>query len=165
MSPGNFLLTTEVVPFDDGRAVELRGALSTELLARYATKEFPRLSSVSRAALDVPPEQILATVLVLNPEGTALGHASLRRLGDEFEVKRVIVLPEARGKGAATVLMSAVERLAVEAGASRLILQTGDKQPEAVELYRKLGYTPIPIYPPYDTAIPFSSCFAKTLRS
>lgn len=59
--------------------------------------------------------------------------------------------------------MSALEKLAIQAGAHRLILQTGNKQPEAVALYRKLGYTPIPVYAPYDTAIPFSSCFAKQL--
>ncbi|WP_353710734.1 GNAT family N-acetyltransferase [Arthrobacter sp. K5] len=104
----NDTLHAEVVSFDDPRAAHLRDALSTELLARYATDEFPHLSPAARSALAVPPEEFIATVLVLTEDGTAMGHAALRRLGGEFEVKRVIVLPEARGKGAASILMSAL---------------------------------------------------------
>jgi GNAT superfamily N-acetyltransferase len=159
----NEALHAEVVSFDDPRAARLRDALSTELLARYATEEFPHLSPAARSALAVPPGEFIATVLVLTGDGTAVGHGALRRLDGEFEVKRVVVLPEARGKGAASILMSALEKLAITAGAKRLILQTGNKQPEAVALYRKLGYTPIPVYAPYDSAIPFSGCFEKLL--
>jgi GNAT superfamily N-acetyltransferase len=46
----------------------------------------------------------------------------------------------------------------------RLILQTGDRQPDAVALYGSLGYRPIPIYQPYTHAIPFSMCFGKVLE-
>lgn len=38
------------------------------------------------------------------------------------------------------------------------------EQPEAVALYSKLGYTPISLFEPYATAIPFSLCFEKRLR-
>jgi GNAT superfamily N-acetyltransferase len=157
-------LRTEVVSFDDQRAVQLRDELGTELLALYATEEFPHLTPAARSALTVPPEEFLATVLAVTENGTPLGHAALRQLGEELEIKRVIVRPQARGHGVASALMSTLEKLAAEAGARRLILQTGDKQPEAVALYAKLGYTPIPVYPPYDKAIPFSTCFEKPLH-
>jgi hypothetical protein len=32
-----------------------------------------------------------------------------------------------------------------------------------VNLYESIGYRPIPIYPPYTDAIPFSMCFEKKL--
>ena len=66
--------------------------------------------------------------------------------------------------GAATVLMAKLERIAASAGARRVILQTGGKQPEAEAFYRKLGYRQIPTYPPYEDAIPTSICFAKQLQ-
>jgi hypothetical protein len=59
--------------------------------------------------------------------------------------------------------MGELERIARDAGAERVILQTGDRQPEAVALYRRLGYTPIPVYGLYVEAIPHSFCFEKHL--
>ena len=59
--------------------------------------------------------------------------------------------------------MLELERIARSADVRRLILQTGDRQPEAVGLYEALGYTPIPIYDPYAETMPFSLCFEKTL--
>ncbi|WP_255359407.1 hypothetical protein [Frondihabitans sp. PAMC 28766] len=43
------------------------------------------------------------------------------------------------------------------------MLQTGDRQPDAVRLYERFGYTPIPVYEPYVEAIPFSLCYEKRL--
>jgi len=106
---------------------------------------------------------VLLTVLAVGPDQRPVGHAALRRLGSELEVKRVVVLAEARGRGLARALMAYLEGSATTGGARRLILQTGDRQPEAVALYRSLGYRPIPIYQPYTDAIPFSMCFEKLL--
>ncbi|WP_263480170.1 hypothetical protein [Curtobacterium sp. TXMA1] len=44
-----------------------------------------------------------------------------------------------------------------------MILQTGDKQPEAVALYRKTGWEQIDVYEPYAATMPWSFCFAKAL--
>ena len=54
-------------------------------------------------------------------------------------------------------------RWAREQGAARVILQTGDKQPEAVALYRKTGWQQIDVYEPYAATMPWSFCFAKAL--
>jgi hypothetical protein len=43
-----------------------------------------------------------------------------------------------------------------------IVLETGDRQPEALGLYRSSGYAPIPCYPPYDSRA-LSLCFEKRL--
>lgn len=57
--------------------------------------------------------------------------------------------PRARGTGASRALMAELERLASARGAARLILQTGDRQPEAIALYQRIGYAPIEVFEPY----------------
>jgi GNAT superfamily N-acetyltransferase len=113
-------------------------------------------------ALAIDPAHIVVTVLVTDAAGRPVGHAALRDLGGDLEVKRVFIAPEARGKGASRAVMAALEDIARRRGARRLILQTGDRQPDAVALYERIGYRAIPIYPPYD-AIAFSICLAKDL--
>jgi GNAT superfamily N-acetyltransferase len=92
------------------------GCLEHETPGPLCHGRVSHLSPTARSALAVPPEEFLATVLVLTEDGTVVGHAALRRLDGELEVKRVIVLPEARGKGAASALMSAHERLTNPSG-------------------------------------------------
>jgi len=159
--------TLETVPWDDARASALRAAMDAEISPRYAD----RLDGVTDeqaarigSALAVDPATIVATVVATDAAGRAVGHAALRDLGAAFagslEVKRVYVQPEARGTGLSRVLMAELERVAASSGADRLILQTGDRQPDAIALYEKIGYTRIPIYPPY-LEISFSHCFEK----
>ncbi|GGF21233.1 GNAT family N-acetyltransferase [Subtercola lobariae] len=159
--------TLESVAWSDPRAVAMRALMDVEMSARYA-RRVPGFGDAAAddtitAALAVDPADVVATVLALDTDGAALGHASLRMLRGDWEVKRVIVASEARGRGVALAIMAELARIASAAGASRLILQTGDRQPEAVALYEKLGYTPIAIYEPYVEAIPFSLCFEKLL--
>ncbi|BCW05743.1 GNAT family N-acetyltransferase [Arthrobacter sp. NtRootA1] len=110
-------LTPELVDFEDPRAARLRDLLTNELLARYATEKEHQLSEAARKALSVPPQDFIANVLVINAVGEAIGHGALRRLNGEWEVKRVITDPAARGTGAATALMTELERIAACAGA------------------------------------------------
>jgi GNAT superfamily N-acetyltransferase len=149
------------VAWDDPRAVALRDAMDAELQPRYAGS-VPD-DDAARVALAVDPSDIAATVLAVTEDGAAVGHAALRRLGPDYEVKRVIVDSSWRGRGLGRLLMAEIETVGREQGATRLILQTGDRQPDAVAMYRQLGYTPIPIYQPYVQAIPFSLCFEKSL--
>src|SRR6478609_4084108 len=109
MSGNPAVVTLEIVDFEDPRAARLRDLLTDELLARYATAEEPHLSEAA--------QDFIANVLVLNAVGEAIGHGALRRLNGEWEVKRVISDPAARGMGAATVLMAELERIAASAGA------------------------------------------------
>lgn len=153
------------VPHDDRRAALLRDALDEELDARYhsADPEPPDLTVARAEALRVHPEQIIVTLLAIAGEGEAVGHVMLRRLGEEREVKRLIVAGEARGAGVGRRLMRAAIDRAREDGASRVILQTGAAQPESLVLYRSLGFAPIPVYEPYVATMPDSLCFALDL--
>ena len=158
-------VTFESVLWTDSRAVELQRILEEDLHGRYARHLEPGPGrDAAIRALAVAPEDVLATVLAVADGVGPVAHAALRSLNGEWEVKRVVVLESARGRGVASMLMAEIEAIAARGGASRVILQTGDQQPEAVALYSKLGYTRIPVYEPYATAIPFSLCFEKRLR-
>jgi len=78
------------------------------------------------------------------------------------EVKRMYVLPESRNGGIATRVLSALEEWAGELSYARCILETGKKQPEAIALYKKNGYTPIPNYGQYAN-VENSVCFEKKI--
>jgi GNAT superfamily N-acetyltransferase len=161
--------TLDSVLWDDPRAVELRRLMDLEMTARYtdpdAEPEPAEWVARRTAALAVHPEDVRATVLVLDADGTPLAHAVLRELRGDWEVKRVIVTAASRGRGIGRALMAHLEVLARAGGAPRLILQTGNRQPDAVALYEKVGYTPIPIYEPYVETIPFSLCYEKVLSA
>jgi GNAT superfamily N-acetyltransferase len=80
----------------------------------------------------------------------------------DAELKRMYVVDAARGRGYARRLLTELERTAAEAGARRMVLETGTAQPEAIQLYRSSGYTPIPKFGVYRNS-PGSRCFAKSL--
>jgi len=78
---------------------------------------------------------------VAREHGRALGCGSFVLGADgHAEMKRVFVDPAARGKGIARAIMAALEREAAALGVTRMQLETGIKQPEAIALYRKFGY-------------------------
>lgn len=79
------------------------------------------------------------------------------------EIKRMFVRPEARGQGIAADLLAELENWAKALHYKKCILETGVKQPEAIRLYEKCGYTRIPNYPPYEETAT-SRCFEKSLR-
>ncbi|GAO09645.1 GNAT family N-acetyltransferase [Streptomyces lydicamycinicus] len=86
-------------------------------------------------------------------EGYAVGDA---------EIKRMFVLPEARGRGLARRILAALEADARAAGRSRMVLETGTKQPEALELYASSGYVMVEKFGLYRT-YEESRCMAKAL--
>jgi GNAT superfamily N-acetyltransferase len=79
------------------------------------------------------------------------------------EIKRMYTLPEARGKGLATKVLTELEKWAAELGFEKTLLETGKKQPEAIALYGKNGYRIIPNYGQY-AGIENSVCFEKSLN-
>ncbi|MBD1395815.1 GNAT family N-acetyltransferase [Pontibacter sp. JH31] len=78
------------------------------------------------------------------------------------EVKRMYVSPESRGTGVATSVLSELEKWAKELAYQRCILETGKKQPEAIGLYQKHGYSVIPNYGQY-AGVENSLCFEKLI--
>jgi len=82
---------------------------------------------------------------------------------DTMEVKRMYTLPERRGHGIATLVLGELEKWAVELSYTHCILETGKKQPEAIRLYEKNGYTRIPNYGQY-AGIQNSVCYKKFIK-
>ena len=60
-------------------------------------------------------------------------------------------------------MLEALEREALRRGFDRIRLETGERQPEAMGLYRSAGYEEIEKYGPYRDA-PLSRCFERRLR-
>jgi len=56
------------------------------------------------------------------------------------EIKRVFVAEDCRGQGVSEQIMAVLEQTLVEAGVHLARLETGIHQPEAIGLYRALGY-------------------------
>jgi GNAT superfamily N-acetyltransferase len=56
------------------------------------------------------------------------------------EIKRMFVRRHVRGRGLGRLVLAELERAAVAAGVDWIVLETGDRQPEAVRLYRSSGY-------------------------
>jgi|ERR1035437_5763095 GNAT superfamily N-acetyltransferase len=82
--------------------------------------------------------------------------------GTTCEIKRMFVKKEFRGKGLSNLVLNALEEFIRKGGYRRIILETGGKQPEAVSLYRKFGYSEIPCYGRHSLD-PDSICFGKDL--
>ncbi len=81
---------------------------------------------------------------------------------DTMEVKRMFVAENKRGLGIASSILTALEIWALELGFSKCVLETGKKQPEAISLYKKCGYTIISNYGQYE-GVENSVCFEKLL--
>jgi GNAT superfamily N-acetyltransferase len=74
------------------------------------------------------------------------------------------VVPDLRGQRIARRILLETLELTQRLGAERAKLETGIRQPEAIALYERLGFTPIPTYPPFHQ-LPTSRCYALDLRS
>jgi GNAT superfamily N-acetyltransferase len=132
----------EQVPWGDPDVQRLAEDQQTEVRARYDGKDEP---GTQPSATDV------SVVLVArDDDGTPLGCGALRVLGDGVaEVKRMYVVPEARGRGVSRAVLGALENAARERGWTTLRLETGPRQPEAIGLYVSAGYGPIQAFGAY----------------
>ncbi|MDQ1545802.1 MAG: hypothetical protein QOH69_706 [Actinomycetota bacterium] len=154
------------IPYGTPAADVLLDAMDAEMGALYADMRETRDPEISRLvdiALTVHPEEMVAAVGAFNDD-ELVGHAALRPFEDALEVKRVYVRTDHRGRGISKQLMLELEAIARERGVTSLILQTGDRQNEAIALYQKLGYAPIDRFGAY-APIPFFLCYGKTLDS
>lgn len=92
----------------------------------------------------------IKNVIVAYRNSAAVGCGAFKPYEDETaEIKRMYVPPSERGKGIAGLVLSELEKWAGEEGFASCILETGKKQPEAIRLYEKSGYTFIPNYGQY----------------
>lgn len=103
----------------------------------------------------------IAHVVVAFRSGKAVGCGAFKRYAEGVaEIKRMFVRPEFRGMGIAGTVLAELETWAGELGYLECILETGKKQPEAIRLYQKSGYTVIPNFGQYQ-GIDNSVCMRK----
>ncbi|MBP2582703.1 GNAT superfamily N-acetyltransferase [Streptomyces sp. PvR006] len=152
-------------PYDHPDAVALNDAVQAEYAVRYGDEGD---ATPLDAGMFVPPRGLY--LLAYDPEGdpVATGGWRTQDKNDEgyengdAELKRMYVTPGARGLGLARRILAALESDAREAGRTRMVLETGTAQPEAIALYTSSGYAPCAkfgMYRDYDN----SRCFAKPL--
>ncbi|MFF8913923.1 GNAT family N-acetyltransferase [Streptomyces sp. NPDC015032] len=154
-------------PFDHPDAVKLNDQVQLEYAARYGDDEGD--VTPLDASMFEPPNglYLLAYDAQGHPVATG-GWRSQERNAEGYsdgdaELKRMFVIPEGRGNGLARRILAALEADARAAGRSRMVLETGDQQPEAIALYTSSGYTPCQKFGHYRT-YESSLCFAKPLR-
>ncbi|WP_436526942.1 GNAT family N-acetyltransferase [Actinoplanes sp. HUAS TT8] len=121
--------------FDEPEVVELVAENMRDLSERYGGSgdDTPIV-----AADFLPPDG--AFLVAVQDDGVLAGSAGWRRHGSDAELKRMFTRAAARGQGVARRMLAAVEESAREAGCERVILETGDRQPEAIALYESAGY-------------------------
>lgn len=150
-------ITPEPISSPDARA--LIAALDAFLNDLYAPED---------NFLDLPAEDVdgrAGVFLVAREEEAPLGCGAVRKISATTgEIKRMYVIPEARGKGVGRAVLGSLEAWARGAGLSSLVLETGPAQADALRLYRTAGFEPIPCFGPYRDA-PQSLCLEKNLTT
>jgi GNAT superfamily N-acetyltransferase len=144
--------------WDDPVVQQLTTAQQDELRIRYEGKGEPGVH---------PSSGDVAVVLVArDDDGTPIGCGALRALEPgTAEVKRMYVVPAARGRGVSRLVLAGLEDEALARGWTTLRLETGPRQPEAVGLYTGAGYHPVSAFGHYvgDPDAVHSLFFARDL--
>ncbi len=132
--------------------------LNAELSARYPEE------GATHFRLDV--EEVASgrgAFLVAYVDGEPVACGAVRRNEDgAAEIKRMYTRPAVRGRGVARAVLDALEAEALGLGVSRIVLETGERQQEALALYRRAGFAEIPCFGEYVDS-PLSLCMGKDL--
>ncbi|MEV0007218.1 GNAT family N-acetyltransferase [Streptomyces sp. NPDC051840] len=152
-------------PFDHPDAVKLNDLVQLEYAERYG--DGGDVTPLDATMFD-PPRGLYLLAYDAQDRPVATGGWRSQEENEEgysdgdAEIKRMFVTAEARGNGLARRILAALEADALAAGRTRMVLETGDQQPEAIALYTSSGYTPCSKfghYRTYDSSI----CMAKPL--
>jgi GNAT superfamily N-acetyltransferase len=141
---------------DDGDGAVLAQAMRDEIAEIYEGLELdgPEMPKAGPQELSAPG----GTFLVGYRDGHAICCGGVKRLPDETcEIKKMYVVPEARGQGVARTLLFALEDAARELGYTVARLDTGPRQPGARHLYESEGYMQIENF----NANPVATFFAE----
>ncbi|MFC6093860.1 GNAT family N-acetyltransferase [Saccharothrix lopnurensis] len=151
------------LPYDHPDAVKLIAELQQVFVVRYGDED---VTPVDPAQFAAPAGHFVVGYLDGDPVACGGWRAhdevldSLRP-GDA-EIKRMYVVDALRGRGLSRLVLTALEDAARAVGRRRMVLETGDRQPEAIGLYTRAGYTRIDNFGVYRDH-PNSLCFAKEL--
>ncbi|MFL5911941.1 MAG: GNAT family N-acetyltransferase [Gaiellaceae bacterium] len=147
------------VDFDSPDVQVLAHAQQEEMRGLYGGEA--DIGPTREAAMFVPPDGTF--IVVRDDDGAAVACGGIARFDAErAELKRMYVVREQRGRGLGRRILVELEAAARRLGYVAVVLETGDRQPEALGLYESSGYVRIPCYPPYDSRA-LSLCFEKRL--
>lgn len=105
--------------------------------------------------------QNIRNVIVCYIDDNPIGCGAFKEYDQKkVEIKRMFVQPKYRGHGIGLSILKELELWASELNYSEYILETGKKQPEAIKLYQKAGYTIIKNYGQYEN-VENSVCMSK----
>jgi len=82
-------------------------------------------------------------------DGAPVGCGGVALFDGFAEVKRMYVRPAARGQGVAQAILARIEAETRATNLSVVRLETGDKQTDALRLYRRYGFTDCPPFGDY----------------
>ena len=102
---------------------------------------YPPESNHLESAADLAADNVL--LVGCRVDGMLAASGAARRMhddGDYAEIKRLFVLENFRGRGLSQAIMRHLESELERDGVTLFRLETGTRQPEALSLYRKLGY-------------------------
>ena len=134
------------VAYADPVAQHLVERVQQEYVVRYGGRD----AAVVDPAEFAPP---LGLFLVAEVEGRPAGCGGWRSYGDGVaEVKPMYVEPAFRRRGIAALVLTELERSAAAAGHRELVLNSGDRQPEALALDARAGCAPVAGYGVYADA-------------
>ena len=103
----------------------------------------------------------IKNVVIAYQDNKAAGCGAFKKFDDKtVEIKRMFVKEEYRGTKTASSILKSLENWASEKGFTKCVLETGNRQVEAIKFYKKAGYKSIPNYGQY-THMEDSNCFEK----
>ena len=106
---------------------------------------------------------LIKHVVILYDNEIAVSCGGLKKeSSNRMEVKRMYTRTENRSRGLASKVLHELETWAREMSYDKCILETGKKQPYAIQLYKKNGYQITPNYGQYQGVLN-SLCFEKDL--
>lgn len=119
-------------------------------LVAAMVEETGRLYEPGLARSPLAPEELSPPgggFVVLSEDGRAVAGGGVKRSAAHAgEIKRMYVVPEARGRGVGAALLAALEELAHHLGYAVVRLDTGAKHARARRMYLRAGYVPVPDY-------------------
>jgi GNAT superfamily N-acetyltransferase len=130
---------------DDGIGGTLAQAMRDEIAETYDGLDLDGDDMPKAGPAELGPPG--GSFIVGYSEGTAVCCGGIKRLDERTcEIKKMYVVPEARGRGVARALLEALEGEARRLGYEVARLDTGPRQARARRMYERAGYAPIANY-------------------
>jgi putative acetyltransferase len=160
MHPVEQIRVTEADPQSEVASILIK-QLSVELAAAY-----PGFQAGDGSGMFKPADVLVARAafVIAWLDDQPVGCGALRPMDDSSvaEVKRMFVRPDVRGQGISRRILEKLESLARDFGYQKLMLETGNRQKEAIALYESSGFVRVDCYGAYANE-PISVCYEKVL--